>query len=215
MSINSIFQFFIPKGNSFFKLFDEASNNLMSIAQKLVEACNENDIEKRKLIIKEIEVYERKGDEITHQIFIELSKNFITPFDREDIHALASAIDDIADFIHGSANRMVLYNLTKVTEPIKQLAQLTLDGVTSLRKAIIELKDLKNISNITDACVRINSIENQADNVFDKAVADLFDFESNALELIKQKEILQAIETATDKCEDAVNVLETIIIKYA
>ena len=144
-----------------------------------------------------------------------MSKNFITPFDREDIHSLASAIDDIADYIHGSANRMYLYNLTNITEPIKKLADLIHQGCKDIHKGISELRDLKNIRNVTDSCVRINSMENQADYIFDLAVADLFKNETNAIELFKNKEVLNALEKATDKCEDVANVMETIIVKHA
>jgi predicted phosphate transport protein (TIGR00153 family) len=215
MSLNSIFQYFVPKDKKFFPLFEEASNNLILISAKLIEAVNTTDLTKRQEIIKEIEVFEHEGDKITHEIFLELSKNFITPFDREDIHALASAIDDIADYIHGSANRMYLYNLTNITEPIKKLAELIHQGCKDIHKGIAELKDLKNIRNVTDSCVRINSMENQADYIFDMAVADLFKNETNAIELFKNKEVLNALETATDKCEDVANVMETIIVKHA
>ena len=205
MSLNSIFQYFVPKDKKFFPLFEQASSNLISISAKLIEAVNTSDLAKREAIIKEIENYEHIGDKITHEIFLELSKNFITPFDREDIHALASAIDDIADYIHGSANRMYLYNLTNITEPIKKLADLIHQGCKDIHKGISELRDLKNIRNVTDSCVRINSMENQADYIFDLAVADLF----------KNKEVLNALEKATDKCEDVANVMETIIVKHA
>ncbi|MEN9369908.1 MAG: hypothetical protein RI952_773 [Bacteroidota bacterium] len=215
MSLNSIFQYFVPKDKKFFPLFEEASNNLILISAKLIEAVNTTDLTKRQEIIKEIEDFEHQGDKITHEIFLELSKNFITPFDREDIHALASAIDDIADYIHGSANRMYLYNLTNITEPIKKLAELIHQGCKDIHKGVAELKDLKNIRNVTDSCVRINSMENQADYIFDMAVADLFKNETNAIELFKNKEVLNALETATDKCEDVANVMETIIVKHA
>lgn len=215
MSLNSIFQYFVPKDKKFFPLFESASSNLIDISSALVEAVNTTDIEKRKEIIKKIEDLEHRGDEITHEIFIELSKNFITPFDREDIHALASAIDDVADYVHGSANRMYLYNLTNITDPIRKLADLVAQGCKDIDKACRELKDLKNIRNVTDSCVRINSMENQADYIFDMAVADLFANEKDAIELIKMKEVLSALETATDKCEDAANVMESIIVKHA
>jgi predicted phosphate transport protein (TIGR00153 family) len=215
MSLNSIFQYFVPKDKKFFPLFEQASSNLISISAKLIEAVNTSDLAKREEIIKEIENYEHIGDKITHEIFLELSKNFITPFDREDIHSLASAIDDIADYIHGSANRMYLYNLTNITEPIKKLADLIHQGCKDIHKGISELRDLKNIRNVTDSCVRINSMENQADYIFDMAVADLFKNETNAIELFKNKEVLNALEKATDKCEDVANVMETIIVKHA
>jgi predicted phosphate transport protein (TIGR00153 family) len=215
MSLNSIFQYFLPKDKKFFPLFESASANLITISSILVEAVYAIDLEHRNELIKKIDDLEHRGDEITHEIFLELSKNFITPFDREDIHALASAIDDVADYIHGSANRMLLYNLDTTTDAIKKLADLIALGCKDIDKAVKELKDLKNIRNVTDSCVRINSMENQADYVFDMAVADLFKNETNAIELFKMKEILSALETATDKCEDAANVMESIIVKHA
>jgi uncharacterized protein len=215
MSLNSIFQYFVPKDRKFFPLFEQASGNLIKLSEALYELVNSSDEVRKAELIKHIEDLEHRGDEITHQIFLELSKNFITPFDREDIHALASAIDDIADYIHGSAARMHLYKVKVMTDPIKKLAELIVQGCTDVNKAVGELKNLKNIRIITDSCVRINSVENQADYVFDRAVADLFEYESDAKTIIKYKEILAALETATDKCEDVANVLESILVKNA
>lgn len=215
MSLNNIFQYFVPKDRKFFPLFEQASANLIRLGEKLIEAVNNEDLAQRKEVFKEIADLEHVGDEITHQIFLELGKNFITPFDREDIHRLASAIDDVADYIHGSANRMLLYNVIEITPPIKELSNLILEAVTDLDKAIRELRNLKNIRAIADSCVRINSIENKADEVFDKAVGQLFDYEKDAVVVIKYKEVLFGLETATDKCEDAANILEGILIKHA
>lgn len=215
MSLNNIFQYFVPKDKKFFPLFEKDSANLIVMATRLTEAVKTEDISRRKELFKEIEDLEHTGDEITHQIHLELSKNFITPFDREDIHQLASAIDDVADYIHGSASRMNLYKITTITKPIQELADLILQACNDLDKAVRELRDLKNIRNIADSCVRINSIENQADYVFDKAVGELFEYEKDAVNLIKYKEVLSALETATDMCEDAANVLESILVKHA
>ncbi|MDB5014723.1 MAG: hypothetical protein JWQ25_2925 [Daejeonella sp.] len=215
MSLNSIFQYFIPKDKKFFPLLEKDSANLIVMAERLTEAVNTADLNRRSELYKEIEDLEHVGDEITHQIHLELSKNFITPFDREDIHQLASAIDDVADYIHGSASRMNLYKVHDITQPIKDLADLILQACQDLDKAIRELRDLKNIRNIADSCVRINSIENKADYVFDKAVGELFEYEKDAVNLIKYKEVLSALETATDMCEDAANVLESILVKHA
>ena len=215
MSLNTIFQYFIPKDKNFFPLFEQASNNLINMAELLNKAVNTKNADDRLEFFKEIENMEHIGDDITHQIYLELSKNFITPFDREDIHQLASAIDDVADYIHGSANRMLLYKVDIITEPIQKLAELILQAVTDLDKAVRELRNLKNIRAIADSCVRINSIENQADYVFDRAVGDLFAYEKDAVQLIKYKEVLAALETATDMCEDAANVLESILVKHA
>lgn len=215
MSLNSIIQYFVPKDRKFFPLFEQATSNLIKLSENLTLAVNTNDIIRRKEVFKEIEHLEHVGDEITHQIFLELGVNFITPFDREDIHQLASAIDDIADYIQDSANRMNLYNVTVMTEPIIKLSELIQQACNDLHKAVHELRNLKNIRNIADSCVRINSIENQADYIFDKALAGLFDYEKDAIALIKYKEVLQSLETATDMCEDAANVLESILVKNA
>ncbi|RZK49503.1 MAG: DUF47 domain-containing protein [Pedobacter sp.] len=213
--MNNIFSFFTPKDKKFQPLFEQAGSNVLKIAEALLVVVNTADLEVRREAIKEVERLEHVGDDITHSIFIELSKNFITPFDREDIHTLASAIDDIADYIHASANHIELYHVTTIGEPMIKLAELLVEMCTDLEKAIKELRSFKNIRVIADACVRINSAENQADYVCNMAIARLFEFESNAIELIKQKEVLQTLEIATDKCEDAANVLESILVKNA
>ncbi|HTD99327.1 MAG TPA: DUF47 family protein [Mucilaginibacter sp.] len=216
MSLNSIFQYFVPKDKKiFFPLFEQASNNVIAMATILVQAVNSNDNAAREEMFKQIDKLENKGDEITHQIYLELGKNFITPFDREDIHSLATAIDDVADYIQGAANRMLLYRIDDYNEHIRKLSELILQASIDMEKAVRELKDLRNVRAIADSCIRINSVENQADYVFDRAVADLFLYETDAIRLIKYKEILAALETATDRCEDAANVMESILVKNA
>jgi uncharacterized protein Yka (UPF0111/DUF47 family) len=148
-------------------------------------------------------------------IFNELGRNFITPFDREDIHALTSSIDDILDLINGTAKRLEMYKVTEISEPMIMLSEIILKGAIELNVAVTNLEGMKRIDEIKEACVRINSLENNADDVFNLAIGRLFDEEKDAVKLIKIKEILQALETATDKCEDAANVIESIIIKYA
>lgn len=216
MSLNSIFQYFVPKDRKvFFPLFEQASGNLVTMALKLIEAVNMRDLKVREELFNEIAKLENFGDELTHQIYLELSKNFITPFDREDIATLTGAIDDVADYIQGSVNRMSLYQVEEFTDPIHKLTALILSGCKEINKAVIELKDMKNVRGIADSCTRISSIENQADDVFDRAVADLFLYERDAIKLIKYKEVLAALETATDMCEDVANIMETILVKNA
>jgi len=215
MSLNSIFQYFVPKDKKFFPLFEQAGSNLIAMAKLLKESVHTSDLQLRKNNSKLLEDLEHKGDNLTHQIHLELGKNFITPFDREDIHALASSLDDVADFIHGASNRMELYKVENPSDAMKEISDLIVEATEHVAKALFELKDLKNIRNITDSCVRINSVENKADYIFDKAVADLFEYEKDAINLIKNKEVLSAMEDATDKCEDVANVLESILVKNA
>jgi uncharacterized protein len=215
MSLNNILQYFVPKDRKFFPLFEQGGANLIKIASVLVQLLNSTDENEKQALTKEIEDLEHRGDDITHQIFIELGKNFITPFDREDIHLLATVMDDIADYVHGSSTRLQLYKIHEITPAMKELGSLILQGCQDLEKAVMELKNLKNLRLIAESCVRINSMENQADAVFERAVADLFEYELDAKVIIKYKEVLSVLETATDKCEDAANVLESILVKHA
>lgn len=215
MSLNSIFQYFVPKDKKFFPLFEQAGANLIVMAKLLQETVYSTDLVKRASLNKQLEDLEHKGDNITHQIHLELGKNFITPFDREDIHSLASSLDDVADFIQGASNRMELYKIETPSQAMQEITDLIVEATEHVATALNELRDLKNIRKITDSCVRINSVENKADYIFDKAVGELFEFEKDAITLIKNKEVLSAMEDATDKCEDVANVLESILVKNA
>ncbi len=208
-------QFFIPQDKKFFPLFERASGNLHEISKVLVQMVNAPTTERRRELIKEIERLEHVGDSVTHEIFNELSSNFITPFDREDIHELVSSVDDIVDFIHGSAKRIELYKIETLPDNVIKLAELVLSGAEELHKAMTGLRDMKNAGKIREACVKINSIENHADDIFDMSIARLFEEEKDAIKIIKMKEVYGALEAATDMCEDAANAISSIVIKYS
>ncbi|ACU04879.1 MULTISPECIES: DUF47 domain-containing protein [Pedobacter] len=213
--MNSIFNFFSPKDKVFQPLFEQAGNNLVDISEALVNAVNAPDQKKRKEYIREVEKLEQAGDDITHSVFMGLGKTFITPFDREDIHALISSLDDIADYIYAAAMNIDLYNIKAINTAMINLAELLLEMCTDLNKAIRELRSFKNTALIAEVCLRINAGESRADRICNTEVASLFDNEQDAIELIKQKEVLQMLEMASDKCDDAANVLETILVKNA
>lgn len=214
MNLN-IFQFFQPKNKIFFELFEKSSANATETSKVLVELVTATTPERRKELVREIERLEHVGDSITHETFNELSSNFITPFDREDINHLVSAIDDIVDYVHGASKRIELYKVETMSPSIIKLAELIQKASEELQHAVLELRNMKNITKIKEACVRINSIENHADDIFDMAIAKLFEEEKNAVEVIKMKDILSILEIATDKCEDAANVINTILVKNA
>ncbi|MBK7854812.1 MAG: DUF47 family protein [Bacteroidetes bacterium] len=211
----SFLKIFVPQDKKFFVLFDKAALNLSEAGKARAKLVSANTKEERQHMFRGIEKIEHIGDEITHEIFRELSKNFITPFDREDIHRLVSAIDDIVDYIHGSSKRIELYKVNECTTEMIKLSELLQTQTEELRRIIYELKNMDKVRNISESLVLINSIENHADDIFDNAVARLFESETNAIEIIKQKEILSALETATDMCEDAANVIDSIIVKMA
>ncbi|OFY62284.1 MAG: phosphate transport regulator [Bacteroidetes bacterium RIFCSPLOWO2_02_FULL_36_8] len=215
MSMNSFFQQLLPKEKKFFTYFEKSSEILVEISKLLNELVTTSSKERRAELIRQIEKTEHDGDEVAHQIFNELSSTFITPFDREDIHALTSAIDDIIDFIHGASKRIELYKVEECTPAIVKLSELIVKSSEQLQRAIKELRNMKKVHQMREALVLINSYENHADDVFDSALAALFEEEKDAIKLIKMKEVLAALETATDKCEDAANVIESILVKSA
>jgi predicted phosphate transport protein (TIGR00153 family) len=215
MSANSIFQFLVPKDRKFYPLFEEASANLVVISKVLLEMLSTNGMEKRTILIRQIEKLEHTGDEITHRIFKEVGFTFITPFDREDIQRLASVLDDVLDFIHGAAKRVELYKVDPIHPAMIKLAELIVQSSEQVNIAVSGLRNSRNYTKVREALVKINSLENHADDVFDNAVARLFEDNVSALEVIKIKEVLSALETATDKCEDAANVMESVIVKFS
>ena len=214
MSLNRIFQFFVPKDNKFFPLFEQASANLIILAETLHEAVNAPK-DQREDYFKKIEELEAIIEEITHKTHLELSRNFITPFDREDIHSLIKAIDNVADFMHGAASKMRLYQVEKITKSIRKLTEINLEACQLIGVGIKELKDMKDHKAIKDTCKKINKLESKADAVFDKAVADIFENENDAKNIIKYKEVLSALESASDKCKSVSNVMEQISVKHS
>ena len=214
MSLNSIFQFLVPKDKKFFPLFEQASTNLVQLASHLHEAVN-LPLKEREELFQKIDELEQKGEDITRQTNLELSRNFITPFDREDIHSLITSIDNVADNLQGAASRMRLYHVDKITKSIRKLTEINLEACQLINVGIKELKDMKDHKAIKDTCKKINKLESKADSVFDKAVADIFENETDVKNIIKYKEVLSVLETATDKCKGVAGVLESISVKHS
>ncbi len=213
-SLNSILNIFTPKNKLFYDLFEEMVDNVVEMSIQLKELVAQKDYDKRAQLANSIENLEHVCDNISHNIFTELGRNFITPFDREDIHTLASSLDDIADHIHGSSKKMIFYNVAP-DDGIRKMADLIHIGSQHVKNAIYALRNMKDLKKITEALVRINDIENEADDVFDMSIEKLFANEPDAKEVLKKRDLSPIMEIATDKCEDAGNVVETIIVKYA
>jgi uncharacterized protein Yka (UPF0111/DUF47 family) len=204
-----------PKNKVFYELFEKSADNVKQMGVLLSQVIGEPDFDKRQGIISQMEDVEHANDELTHLLFTELGRNFITPFDREDIHYLASALDDVADYIFATAKKINFYRVNPNDIGMQKLTEIILQSCTEVRKAVGELRNMKNMRLITESLVKINSLENEADDIFDMSIERLFATEPDAKEVIKKREIYQVMETATDKCEDAANVIESIIVKYA
>ena len=215
MALNSIMKIFMPKDRIFYSLFEEVADGVAKMGKLLKEVVAEPNSDKRAALGSQIEDQEHVNDDLTHKVFTELGRNFITPFDREDIHYLASALDDICDYIYATAKKINFYKINPNDVGIQKMADLIEQGTEQIRLAVRELRNMKDMRKITDALVKVNSIENQADDIFDMSIDRLFETEPDAKEVIKKREIYQVMEIVTDKCEDAANVIESIIIKYA
>jgi hypothetical protein len=191
-------------------MFAAMSNNLIDAARALVDLfADYHNVEAK---IEGIRQIEHRGDEMTHSIMRKLNQTFITPFDREDIHTLASSLDDVVDFINAACARIVMYRITDPPAEAGQLARLILAQCEELEKAV---SNLQKSDDVLRHCVEINRLENEADQVSRVAIARLFDHETNPINLIKIKELLEFLETATDKAEDVADVLETVVLKNA
>lgn len=202
----------IPKEEKFFQLFKAMTSNIIEGARLLKEMLDnfDNPVESQRRI-KDVE---HKGDSITHEIIQKLNKTFITPLDREDIYNLASKLDDIIDLIDASASRVIMYNVETIPPEAKSMGFIILQSCYAVDKAVAMLGKKTN-EQIFEACVEINALENEADRVSREAISRLFDEEKDPIQLIKWKEIYETLEKATDKCEDAANILESVVVKNA
>jgi len=214
VKIDRLIQILLPHDEKFYTLFEESTRLLLK-ASIALKKLSDADGATTHTIVKEIEDLEHQADEVTHKIYGEMNATFVTPFDREDIHALASSLDDVMDFINGSASRLAMYNVKADSQYMRKLMEVIQKQVEVIGKGISYLRDFKDSTSLQEVLKKINEFENEADSVFELAVADLFENEKDVISLIKKKEIYVGLETATDRCEDVANVLESILIKHA
>jgi uncharacterized protein len=200
----------IPRETKFFHLFADVAGNVTDGARLLTAILEDfNNIEVRIDKLKEIE---HKGDDLTHAIMTKLNQTFITPFDREDIHRLASALDDVLDFVNAAGQRLLLYKIGSAPASAIELAKLIVRQSEELNRAVMLLEKTHGVM---EHCVEVNRLEDEADRVCREAIGKLFEHEKDAIQLIKMKELYEVLELATDKAEDAANVLEAVVLKSA
>lgn len=211
MGIGNIFKAFQPKDKVFFVLFEKVAANLVEMSEYFHNGIKDFDINDESLL-KKIHDYEHYNDDLTHQIYVELGKNFITPFDREDIHTLTTSLDDIADYIYASTRYIFLFKSPEI-KAYEEFSLLINKACIEIQNAIINLKDFKDLEAVKESCIKINSIENIADDVQSAALIKLFET-NDPITIIKVQQVLNYLEEVTDKSEDVANVLNSIIIKY-
>jgi predicted phosphate transport protein (TIGR00153 family) len=200
----------IPRETKFFELFAELSS-AMNEGARLLHGILE-DPHDLKARVEQMQAIEHRGDKAIHAIMTKLNQTFITPFDREDIHHLASSLDDVLDYMNTAATRLVMYKIAQPTAAAAELAGILVLQSEELARGVSLLeKDGKVMLH----CDEINRLEDEADQISRKAIGELFEYEKDPIQLIKMKELYEVLETATDKAEDAANVLEAIVLKSA
>jgi uncharacterized protein len=197
------------KDEKFFKIFGQMTVHILEAAEILGAMLRNPGTDLAPLAAK-IKDLEHKGDELTHRVIDELNKTFITPIDREDIHDLSAALDDVLDLIDSTATRIVLFRIAEPISSVPEMCAVLLSQAMEIGAAVSNLQDNDHV---VERCIEINRLENDADRLFQSAIASLFDEVKDPIDVIKRKEIIETLEAATDKAEDVANVLESIVVK--
>jgi predicted phosphate transport protein (TIGR00153 family) len=199
------------KDEKFYRIFNQMTVYILEAAEILQKMVSEPQGELQGMATR-IKDLEHLGDELTHTVIAELNKTFITPIDREDIHDLSAALDDVLDVIDQTAARIVLFQIRVPIKEVPEMAGVLLNQVRELSAAVARLQDNDHV---VERCVEINRLENDADRLFQLAIGRLFEEVKDPIDVIKRKEIIESVERATDKAEDVSNVLESIVVKNA
>ncbi|MGA2331471.1 MAG: DUF47 family protein [Syntrophales bacterium] len=203
----------IPKEEKFFDLFDELVNKIEEGGELFLDMVEHYEYSEPKIVkLKELE---HEADVITHKTYEKMHKTFLTPIDREDIYALVNKMDSILDMIEASAARMFLYKVKVPAKEIIEQAKILNTSIKKVKQIVHSMRNMKNAKMIIDACVEINTLENEGDIIMRMTMTRLFEQEKDPIELIKWKEIFERIEEAIDVCEDVANIVEGIVLKHA
>lgn len=203
----------MPRSDEFFDDFDRQAQTTQEGARLLHELLQ--DLTDAPAKVKRIKEVEHLGDEITHKAFERLHTQFITPFDRAEIHRLLSRIDDVLDLADGASERMLLYEVTDVPTEARELGRVLHASALKMQEAVAALREIKKPKGILKACVEINRLENEADHLLRSGLAKLFKSGADPLTVIKWKEIYELLESATDRCEDVANVIEGVVLEHS
>jgi predicted phosphate transport protein (TIGR00153 family) len=208
-----MFKRLLPREEDFFKLFERH-------AALTVEGAKQFSIlvgggQNTRAMAARIKELEHEADVITHTCVERLHTSFITPFDRDDIHRLITRMDDVMDFVESASERLALYELQEMTPEVQDLSRVLVRATEAAATAVAGLADLKKSQAILDACIEVNRLENEADEILRNAVAKLFRQATDPLLVMKWKEVYEALENATDRCEDVANIIEGVVLEHA
>jgi predicted phosphate transport protein (TIGR00153 family) len=215
MNLSSLLKYFIPKEKKFYALFNQAAICCIEASVELNNLFNSTTPEELKATRLKIKAIEKKGDEIATRVFNDLNVSFITPFDREDIHQLANTLDDVVDLMYSVSGKVEFYRLMVFSSYMKDMVAEIQKGCVQIQTAVNGLENFKSTDKTLRACKDLNKLESRVDEFFHLGLSSLFDNEKDAIELIKQKDILINIEKIANKIEDVSDVVKTILVKYA
>ncbi len=201
---------FLPREEKFFQYFLSQAKVIVEASELLVEGVSGGPTALASAAAR-IKTLEQKGDELIHETYTSLNKTFITPLDPEDIHSLASHLDDVLDGIEDSAHRLVAYRLPEIPPMVVELCKIVHSCAQSLEKAFIALS---GDHEVLEQCIEINRLEEVADQLVRDAVSDLFQNEKNPITLLKLKEVYEFLEQTTDSCEDVADALQNVAVKH-
>lgn len=210
MNFLGIFQ---SRGDKFYKWFEEAADNNHKAAQLLEKLCK--NFKDPKKIADQIHKLEHEGDRISHDIYDQTNRVFVTPIDREDILALTGTLDDVIDLIHASASKIVTYNVKKNTPTAFRFSEIISESTKVVAQTLPKLRKRKTFSQIQKSIVEINVLENQADDLLRKGLSELFKKPKNPIDIIRWRDIYEIMEDVTDRTEKIAHVLQNLTTKYA
>jgi uncharacterized protein Yka (UPF0111/DUF47 family) len=197
----------------FFGLFNRASSNSAAMGKLLFEAVSGEWVPEQKTEFAQISRLKAQSSDIKRQVYAVSGKALVSPFERNDMYALVTALNTVSDSIDAASRRISLYSIDKITPPILQLCRIIMEAGEELVKCVNALSNISDPDTISALCNRIKQLEHQADNIYDEAFAQLNAEETDTFQLIKYSEILGALERTTDKCEHVTYVIESILIK--
>lgn len=214
MLLDRMVKWLLPRENSFFVYLDSMAGKMVETANIFAELrTGPGGPEAFKAIADRLREKEHEADEIAHLIYEELDRNFVTPLDREDLHAITSALDEVVDVIESTASRMAIYALPKLTDPMKELIRITQESAIEVAKSIHLLQDLSKLDEIQVHIVHVNSLENEGDRIYRTELSRVFRELTDPIELIREKEVLAQLERAIDNCEDVMDLIRSVIVK--
>lgn len=213
MLLDRIVRFLLPRQRQYFTLLEEIASKIKAAAAVFGELASTTSREQLEAVAGRLKPIETEADHICHRLYMELNKTFVTPIDREDLAALTKALDNVIDDMEHTAAFAILFRFDSLTEPMRQMVSITVKAAAEVAKAVYNLRQFGSPESVRGPAIEVHSLENEADAVFRGAIASLFADSISPVELIRQKDMLSSLEGGVDRCEDAMDVIRSVVVK--